>query len=151
MVIPGTDNIETTETQDRNIPLAATRFDWDEADGGKKQYFVDGTLTVAIDDDCYSLYEAIFEPKDLDDSLKALAEVSLGRAASVAHDLDDLEAIALAAAARYNGDGMTYGSTAKRFLVKPIPRTGEQVLGDHMSPGLAAAVAAAASRGLEVA
>lgn len=151
VVFPGTDNIETTETQDRNIELPATRFDWVE-NGNKKQYFVDGTLTCAIDDDGYSLYEAIFEPKDLEESLKALAAVCLSRAASTAPDLGDIKAIADEAASLYNGDGMTYGSTAKRFLVKPIPRSGEQVLGDNMPPGLPAAVAAVIGRGgLEVA
>ena len=151
IVVPGTDSIETTETQDRNIELPATRFDWVEQDGSKKQYYVDGTLTCAVDDDSYSLYEAIFEPKNLEDSLTALAAVCLSKAASAASDLEDLESIATTATRMYNGDGMTYGSTAKRFLVKPIPRTGEQVLGDNMSPGLQAETAAAIGRsgGLE--
>lgn len=152
VVFPGTDNIVTTETQDRILELSAIAFDKAEDREREKQYIVDGTLTCAVNDDGYSLYEAIFEPKDLEDSLKALANVCLGRAASTAADLTDIDAIAAEAAQLYNGDGMTYGSVAKRFLVKPIPRSREQVLGEHMSPGSSSALAAAVTRGsLEVA
>lgn len=146
VVIPGTDNIETTETQDRDIPLPAIRFDRGEGDS-KTQYFVDGTLTCAVGDDAYSLYEAIFEPKDLEGALLSLGKMCLSRVASKAADLDDLDSIADAALARYNGDGMRYGSTAKRFLVDPIPRTPEQVLGDNMPPGLPPATVAVIGRG----
>lgn len=152
LVVPGTDNIETTETQDRDIDLTATHFDWREAaDDAKQQFVVDGTLTCAVGDDGYSLYEAIFEPKNLEDSLKSLARTCLSVAASKAPDLDDIDGIAEAAAARYNADPMPYGTTAKRFLVTPIPRSREQVLADSMSPGSPGARLGVISRGLEAA
>jgi len=150
VVVPGTDNIVTTETQDRTLPLSATHFDWGE-EGDEKQHVVDGTVTCAVSDDGYSLYEAIFEPKDLEESLTALAEVCMGRAASTAPDLKDVDAIEAAAADAYNKDILRYGTTAKQFRLKPVPRSKEQVLGDHMSPSTSGTMVAAITRGLEVA